>query len=71
VGGQVRLQDGFWPVVGVFSTGSFIEGDMFADSETLMAALRRASFRADRPRATQHCWETRQSEKRNVSFRRA
>lgn len=44
VGGKIALSDGEWPVVGIFSAGSFYDGYLIADSQTLMAAMRRANY---------------------------
>ena len=45
VGSEVRLRDGKWPIVGVFSCGAdIIESYLVGDSLTVMAARRRAGF---------------------------
>ena len=45
VGSKVRLRDGEWPVVGVFSCGGdIIESYLVGDAVTVMAARRRAGF---------------------------
>jgi putative ABC transport system permease protein len=45
VGSQIRLRDGAWPVVGVFSCGSdIIESHLVGDAVTLMAARRASGF---------------------------
>ena len=45
VGSQVRLRDGSWPIVGVFSCGTdIIESHLVGDAATLMAARRAAGF---------------------------
>jgi putative ABC transport system permease protein len=45
LGDKIFLADGDWTVVGTFeSGGNFSEGSLFADSETVMAALRKNSF---------------------------
>jgi putative ABC transport system permease protein len=45
VGSEVRLRDGNWPIVGVFSCGAdIIESYLVADAVTVMAARRRAGF---------------------------
>lgn len=38
------LDGGQWTVVGHFSTGSFIDGDLIVDPQVMLAALRRASY---------------------------
>lgn len=45
LGEKVRLLDGGeWNVVGHFSTNSFIDGDLIADPQMLLAAQRRTSY---------------------------
>jgi putative ABC transport system permease protein len=45
LGDKVKMLDGGdWRVVGHFSTGSFIEGDLIADPLMTLAALRRPSY---------------------------
>ena len=45
VGSEVRLRDGSWPIVGVFSCGGdIIESYLVGDAITVMAARRRAGF---------------------------
>jgi putative ABC transport system permease protein len=45
VGSEVRLRDGQWPIVGVFSCGAdIIESYLVGDAITVMAARRRAGF---------------------------
>jgi putative ABC transport system permease protein len=45
VGSEVRLRDGPWSIVGVFSCGAdMIESSLVADAVTVMAARRRAGF---------------------------
>jgi putative ABC transport system permease protein len=45
VGSEVRLRDGEWPIVGVFSCGAdIIESYLVGDAITVMAARRRAGF---------------------------
>jgi putative ABC transport system permease protein len=45
VGSQIRLRDGNWPVVGVFSCGAdIIESHLVGDAVTLMQARRDAGF---------------------------
>ena len=45
VGSEVRLRDGSWPIVGVFTCGAdIIESYLVGDSITVMAARRRAGF---------------------------
>ena len=45
VGSEIRLRDGQWPIVGVFSCGAdIIESYLVGDAITVMAARRRAGF---------------------------
>lgn len=45
VGSEVRMRDGRWPIVGVFSCGGdIIESYLVGDALTVMAARRRAGF---------------------------
>jgi putative ABC transport system permease protein len=45
VGSEVRLRDGKWPIVGIFSCGAdIIESYLVGDAITVMAARRRAGF---------------------------
>lgn len=45
VGSEVRLRDGPWPIVGIFSCGAdIIESHLVGDAITVMAARRRAGF---------------------------
>jgi putative ABC transport system permease protein len=45
VGSEVRMRDGMWPIVGVFSCGAdIIESYLVGDSITVLAARRRAGF---------------------------
>ena len=44
VGDKVILPDGQWPIVGIFTTGDQLEGQLLGDSETLLAALHRTNY---------------------------
>jgi putative ABC transport system permease protein len=45
VGDQVILPNGRWPIVGEFTTGGdILEGELLADRDTLMAAVKRTAF---------------------------
>jgi len=45
VGSEVRLRDGNWPIVGLFTCGGdIIESRLVADANTVMAARRRPGF---------------------------
>ena len=38
IGDKVILPDGEWPIVGVFTTGDLLDGQLLGDTETLMTA---------------------------------
>ena len=44
VGDKVILPDGQWPIVGIFTSGDQLEGQLIGDSETLLTALHRANY---------------------------
>jgi putative ABC transport system permease protein len=44
VGGSIPMQDGRWPIVGVFSGNGVAESEFLADADTIMASTRRAGF---------------------------
>src|SRR6185437_765712 len=44
VGGVIHLSDGDWPVVGVFSAGGFLGGELIGDVDVVMPALRRNQY---------------------------
>jgi putative ABC transport system permease protein len=45
IGDKIILPDGTWPIVGVFSTGGdMTEGDLIADRDTLMGAVKNDGF---------------------------
>jgi putative ABC transport system permease protein len=44
IGNQVILPDGQWPIVGIFTTGDLLEGQVLGDTETLGAALHRTNY---------------------------
>jgi len=45
IGDKIILPNGQWPIVGVFSTnGDILEGELLADRDTLMAAVKRTAF---------------------------
>jgi putative ABC transport system permease protein len=45
IGDKVILPDGTWPIVGVFSTGGgAFDGELIADRDTLMSAVRSGDF---------------------------
>lgn len=44
VGDKVILPDGEWPIVGVFSTGDLLEGQLVGDTETLITSLHKTAY---------------------------
>ena len=44
LGDMVPGPGGLWPIVGTFATGNLADGDLLADSETLISALRRTAY---------------------------
>lgn len=44
VGDKVILPDGEWPIVGVFTTGDLLEGQLVGDTETLLTATHKTNY---------------------------
>jgi putative ABC transport system permease protein len=44
IGDKVIMPDGEWPIVGVFTTGDILDGQLIGDAETLMAATRHPNY---------------------------
>jgi putative ABC transport system permease protein len=44
VGDKVILPDGEWPIVGAFSTGDMMDGQLVGDTQTLMASIRHKAY---------------------------
>ena len=44
IGDKVILPDGEWPIVGTFSTGDLLDGELAGDSDTVMLAVRRTAY---------------------------
>ena len=44
IGDKVILPDGEWPIVGVFTTGDLLEGQLVGDTETLLSAMKRTNY---------------------------
>jgi putative ABC transport system permease protein len=44
VGDKVVLPDGEWPIVGSFTTGDLLDGQLVGDTETVMLAVRRKAY---------------------------
>jgi putative ABC transport system permease protein len=44
IGDKVILPDGQWPIVGVYTTGDILDGQVIGDTETMLTALKRSSY---------------------------
>ena len=44
LGDKVILPDGEWPIVGVFTTGDLLEGQLLGDTETLLTATHKTNY---------------------------
>jgi putative ABC transport system permease protein len=44
IGDKVILPDGEWPIVGSFTTGDLLDGQLVGDTETVMLAVRRPAY---------------------------
>ena len=44
IGDKVILPDGEWPIVGVFTTGDLLEGQLVGDTETLITSLHKTNY---------------------------
>jgi putative ABC transport system permease protein len=44
IGDKVILPDGEWPIVGTFTTGDLLDGQLIGDTETVMKAIRRPAY---------------------------
>ena len=44
VGDKVILPDGEWPIVGSYTTGDLLDGQLVGDTETVMKALRKPAY---------------------------
>jgi len=44
VGDTIILPDGEWPIVGSFTTGDLLDGQLIGDTETVMKAIRRPAY---------------------------
>jgi len=44
VGDKVILPDGEWPIVGSFTTGDLLDGQLIGDTETVMKAVRKPAY---------------------------
>jgi putative ABC transport system permease protein len=44
IGDKVILPDGPWPIVGIFTTGDILEGQLIGDTETMLTAFHRNAY---------------------------
>jgi len=44
IGDKVILPDGEWPIVGIYKTGDQLEGQLLADTETLVTTLHKSAY---------------------------
>ena len=44
VGDKVILPDGEWPIVGSFTTGDLLDGQLAGDTDTVMLAVRKPAY---------------------------
>jgi putative ABC transport system permease protein len=44
IGDKVILPNGEWPIVGSFTTGDILDGQLVGDTETMLTALKRSSY---------------------------
>ncbi len=44
IGDSIIMPDGEWPIVGVFSTGDILDGQIIGDTETVMNALHKQAY---------------------------
>jgi putative ABC transport system permease protein len=44
IGDKVILPNGRWPIVGVYTTGDILDGQLIGDTETMLTALNRTSY---------------------------
>ena len=46
IGDSIIMPDGEWPIVGVYSTGDILDGQIIGDTETVMNALHKQAYNA-------------------------
>jgi putative ABC transport system permease protein len=44
IGDKVILPDGEWPIVGIYETGNQLDGQLLADTETLLTSLHKTAY---------------------------
>jgi len=54
IGEKVILPDGEWPIVGSFTTGDLLEGQLLGDTETLLTAMHKANYNTVLVRLASH-----------------
>ncbi len=63
IGDKVILPNGRWPIVGVYTTGDILDGQLIGDTETMLTALNRTTYNSILVRLT--------SREALLTFRRA
>jgi putative ABC transport system permease protein len=54
IGDKVILPDGEWPIVGSFTTGDLLEGQLLGDTETLLTSLHKTNYNTVLVRLASH-----------------
>ena len=54
IGDNVILPDGNWPIVGVFTTGDILDGQLVGDTETMLTAFHRSAYNSVLVRLASH-----------------
>jgi putative ABC transport system permease protein len=54
IGDKVILPDGEWPIVGSYTTGDLLDGQLIGDTETVMLAVRRKAYNSVLARLTSY-----------------
>src|SRR5215471_5883468 len=44
IGDKVILPDGQWPIVGIYTTGDILDGQLIGDTETLLTAMKHTAY---------------------------
>ncbi len=44
VGDKVTMPDGQWPILGVFTTGDLLDGELVGDTQTVMQVMRENDY---------------------------
>jgi putative ABC transport system permease protein len=54
IGDKVILPDGEWPIVGSFTTGDLLEGQLLGDTETMLTSLHKTNYNSVLVRLSSH-----------------